>query len=567
MSKYPDIDDDNFYDIINKKYSKYKIPAKKKTLKQICYPKKFTIQLSQQFVENFINPKTPYKGLLVYHGIGSGKTCAAVRITENFKKIKRIIVVTPASLIGNFRQELRSPCAGEHYLTEKDRNQLKKLDPSSELYKSIIAKSDEKINKYYTIYSYNKFIKLIKLNELDLTNTLLVIDEIHNMISESGIYYQKLYETIHSAPKDMRLVIMTATPIYDKPVEIALTMNLLLPLSRQLPTGQEFINMFMDIKYTKKGFEYHVKNMDLFKDYVKGYVSYYRGAPPHVYPKTKFYQKKIQMSNKQFNLYKKIMNKEAKKTKVKDYVNVDISNNFFIGTRVVSNIVYPNNKIGEPGMDSMEDKDYETDMMEILSPKFSFIYRKIKRCSGTLFIYSNFLKYGGINTFASFLEHHGYKDYQKEGPGYKRFAIWSGDQKKEFKEEFKSVFNNPNNTDGSKIKIVLGSPSIKEGVTLLRVQQAHIIEPYWNFSGLDQVIGRVIRYCSHKDMPEEKQLVKVYIYMAVHPKLKTSIDQYIMKMAENKLCVNSKFNLALKESAVDCYLFKNANEEDIVCQE
>ena len=46
--------------------------------------------------------------LLIYHRIGSGKTCSAIQIGEKFKKNKRIIVVVPASLRGNFRNELRS---------------------------------------------------------------------------------------------------------------------------------------------------------------------------------------------------------------------------------------------------------------------------------------------------------------------------------------------------------------------------------------------------------------------------------------------------------------------------
>ena len=168
------------------------------------------------------------------------------------------------------------------------------------------------------------------------------------------------------------------------------------------------------------------------------------------------------------------------------------------------------------------------------------------------------------------LEEYGYKNYEFHGSGRKRFAVWSGDQDPTFKEEVKTVFNNKNNSDGSKIRIILGSPSVKEGISFLRVQEAHIMEPYWNWSRLEQIIGRAVRFCSHKDMEFDKQLVKVYIYLAVHPKLKMSIDQHIMQIAINKKQVNLDFEMALKETAVDCELFKNANvypgEEDIVCE-
>ncbi len=62
-------------------------------------------------------------------------------------------------------------------------------------------------------------------------------------------------------------------------------------------------------------------------------------------------------------------------------------------------------------------------------------------------------------------------------------------------------------------------------------------------------------------MPIEKRIVKVYIYLAVHSKIKSSIDQHIMSMAIQKKIINSQFEKALKEAAIDCELFKNANVE------
>ena len=569
MSQYVDVNDDDFYEFINKKYNRYKIPKQKKTLKEICFPTKYEFQIPQKFLAEFINPKTPYKGILVYHRIGAGKTCTAIKIAENFKKIKKIMIVVPASLKGNFYSELRSFCAGSNYLTDQERQLLKKYHPSSREYIEIIKRSDERIDKYYTIYSYNKFIDLVQTGKINLKNTLLIIDEIHNMISETGTYYENLYDAIHSAPDDLRLVIMSATPIFDKPIEIALTMNLLLR-DEQLPTGGEFVDTFMDITYTSKGPVYNVKNMDLFKDYCRGFISYFRGAPPTAFPKTEMHFVRTKMSENQMRLYKKIISHEAPNAKLGDYVNEDISNSFFIGTRMVSNICFPNRKIGEEGYNSLRNKDLTMVGMRNWSPKFVKILRKIKKADGTVFVYSNFKEYGGIKSFVKFLEHQHFKDYAEHGSGRKRFAIWSGDQSFALKEEIKAVFNNKNNTDGSQIKVILGSPSIREGVSLLRVQEVHILDPYWNNSKLHQVVGRAIRFCSHKDLVADKRLVKVYMYLAVHPDIKMSIDEYILKMAATKERINEQFELALKASAIDCELFKNANiypgEPDIKCE-
>mgnify|MGYP000400900166 CR=1 FL=1 len=578
---YPDTKDPRFYKKLNTKFSRFTIPKKKKTFKQICFPDSFQLQIPQKFLAQYINPNSPYRGVLIYHRIGAGKTCTAVNIGEKWKEHRRVVVVTPASLKGNFKNELRSLCAGNNYLSDKERKLLKELHPKSKEYQDIIKVSDKRIDQHYTVLSYNKFVELSNEGDLNLRNSVLIVDEVQNMVSATGSFYETLYETIHNAPSSLRIVLLSATPMFDKPLEIALTMNLL-RLPKELPIGKDFEKMFIKIRKSSSGrYIYNAKNLDIFKDRIKGYVSFFRGAPPYAFPEGIIRYKKVKMSPFQYKTYLTVLaseekdNKKLKKIKdsgkiFRDGDIIKIPNNFFIGSRVVSNIAFPNKMINEKGLESLEGKCLTVDCLEKFSPKFHKILKKINRCSGTVFVYSNFKEHGGIKTFVKILEAHGYKDYRKFGEGKKRFAIWSGDESTEVKEEIKAVFNNKNNFDGSKLKIMLGSPSIKEGVSLLRVQQVHILEPYWNQSRLDQVIGRAIRYCSHKDMPLEKRAVKVYIYIAWHPKEKESIDQYIQKLASTKKKLISQFESALKESAVDCTLFKHANvyskDEDIQCE-
>lgn len=567
---YPNIEDDDFYKKINTKYKRFTIPPKKKTFKQICFPKQFELQIPQKFLAQYINPKTPYKSILIYHRIGAGKTCTAVNIGEKWKEHRKIVVVTPASLIGNFKNELRSLCTGSEYITNKERDILKTNHPKSKKYQQIIDKSNDKINRHYNIMSYNKFVDLSNQNKLSLKNSVLMIDEVQNMVSTRGTFYETLYNTIHNAPKSLRIVLLSATPMFDKPIEIALTMNLL-RLPKELPRGKEFERTFIKVRKDFKGkYNYSAKNLDLFKERIKGFVSYFRGAPPYAFPESKIRYVKCEMSAFQYKTYLTVLaseekdNKKLKKIKesgkiFKDGDVIKIPNNFFIGSRIVSNIAYPNKMINEAGLISFQGEKLSLNNLKKYSPKFYRILKKIKKSNGTIFIYSNFKEYGGIKTLIKVLKAHGYKDYCKFGEGKKRFSVWSGDESSDVKEEIKAVFNNKYNSDGSKIKIMLGSPSIKEGVSLLRVQQVHILEPYWNQSRVSQVIGRAIRYCSHKDMPVDKRLVKVYIYISHHPKEKESIDQYIQKLANTKKKLINKFEQALKESAIDCALFKNAN--------
>jgi hypothetical protein len=126
------------------------------------------------------------------------------------------------------------------------------------------------------------------------------------------------------------------------------------------------------------------------------------------------------------------------------------------------------------------------------------------------------------------------------------------------KEEIKCIFNRKDNEDGSKIKIMIGSPSVREGVSFKRVRQVHILEPYWNMSRVLQIIGRAIRFCSHKDLPKKDRNVEVYLYLATHQG-DTTIDQYIWSLAKEKSKLIGAFETSLKEVAVDCELFYHRN--------
>ncbi len=566
---YPKIDNEDFYKKINKIYSKYKIPQKKKPFKEFCNPVKYELQLPQKFVSAFVNPSTPYKGVLVYHRIGAGKTCAAIRVGEVFKKQRKIIVVLPASLKGNFRTELRSLCAGNEYLTESERKKLAKLHPSDDEYKQIIKSSDKKIDKYYEIYSYNKFIENVQKRRIKLNKSLLIIDEIQNMVSEEGTYYTELLKLLKKAPSDLRTILLSATPMFDKPYEIGLTINLLRPIN-PLPVGNDFDKTFFDIKKTRNNdYKVSMKNVELFKNSIKGYISYFKGAPSYVFPEMKIKYVRCEMTSFQLSSYKAILRNEENEDTIKlkkrllKTLNVGaMPNHFFIGTRYVSNIVFPNKKIGDEGLASFT-KMKILGNLEKYSTKFHKIMSKIETSTGKVFIYSGFKEFAGLKSFVKVLEAFGYSNYADAGEGHKRFAIWSGDENMSYKEEIKEVYNRKENLNGSKLKIILGSSSIKEGVSFKGVRQVHIIEPYWNLPRLEQVIGRASRFCSHKDLEKQKRNVKVYVYLAVAPERERleTVDEYIYDLSSRKNKLVNEFELAVKQSAVDCELNQFANME------
>jgi superfamily II DNA or RNA helicase len=560
MVKYPNINDKDFQLKIKKIFNEYKMKHKKKSIHEYCYPTKFTFQLPQLFVAEFLNPKTPYKGILLYHRIGAGKTCAGIQIAEKWKEHKKIILVGPASLIGNFYKELRSECTGNIYITKNERKLLSETLPSSKNYHEIIDTVNERIHKYYELYSYHKFTELVNSKKISLKNKVLIIDEVHNIISESGTFYTTFKKAIDNTPNDFRIVIMSATPIYDKPEELGLTMNLLKP-KKDFPDPDEFNKIFLNREITENGVIYTLKNEELLSTLLQGYVSYYAGAPAFVFPKMKLKYVKCKMNKFQLDAYKSFVNHEKQGLFLQSTDILKLPNSFLLGGRFISNVAYPNRKFNEKGSDSFANSYLNMDNLKKFSIKFYKILKKVNRCNGPTFFYSNFKEQGGIEDFRKVLEYHGYSNFLEEGKGRKRYAVWSGDENTKEKDLIRETLNSKDNEDGSQIKIILGSPAIKEGVSLLRIRQVHILEPYWNMSRLEQVIGRAVRFCSHKDLPRSERIVDVYIYLAITSSTSSSrepsIDQQIMSLALRKKILVDEFQDVLKKSSIDYYLFND----------
>ncbi len=552
--------------MITKEFKKYKISSSNEKMEEFCMPKKFTHQPQQKLLPELLQSKlSPWtvdkniRGILLFHQIGAGKTCSSIAIAEEFKKKLNIMYVLPAALVGNLLTELRSECTGDEYLKPNERKELKNLKYDDKEYQKIIEKSNERIEKYYTIYSYHKFVALIQENKIKkLNNTLLFIDEVQNMVSLNGTFYKSLMNVINASDETLKLIILSATPMFDRPLEIALTINLL--KRDNLFSITKFNQDFIGVKNTNEGLVYKAKNMKKFRDNIKNLISYYRGAPPQAYPKSELKVVRCNMSNFQYKSYLTSLSSEGDfvKGSFRDVDILDMPQNFFLGPRIISNIAFPNKSIGEEGFSSFKGDKLQMQNIGNYSIKFYKIMKKINVSEGPIFIYSNFKELGGLKCLIKFLESHGYKNYRNYGEGKKRFAIWSGEESQKIKDEVKFIFNQKVNQDGSRIKIMLGSPSIKEGISLLRVEQVHILEPYWNMSRMLQIMGRAVRFCSHKDVPKSKRFVKIYLYLATYPNEKT-IDQYIWSLAKKKHELIKEFEIALKESAFDCELFHKRN--------
>jgi len=163
-----------------------------------------------------------------------------------------------------------------------------------------------------------------------------------------------------------------------------------------------------------------------------------------------------------------------------------------------------------------------------LSPKMFAIMKNIGKFmkddntpTGKILFYSDFRSDGGSEAFELVLKSNGYtkfnhKDPQKE-PG-KRYTFITGSEGQDERKINKDHFNEEQNKRGEYIQIMIISSAGAEGISLTCVRQVHILEPFWNYVRIDQVLGRAVRMKSHVDLPKEERNVEQYLYLSILPK-------------------------------------------------
>jgi hypothetical protein len=227
----------------------------------------------QKLVREYLLIETPYRGILVYHGLGSGKTCSAIGVAESLLSNRKIFVLLPASLQDNFRQQLRK-CGDPLYISNNHweiRNVRSEADKAPalalgisdaflrtqaryfvtvpdrppnfttfplDMRNSIELQITDMIDSRYTFINYNGLnterVKLLVPEEDPSTsktfeNSVVIIDEAHNLISRvinKSDIARRVYDAIYFA-KNCKVVALSGTPVINRPNEVALFLNLL----------------------------------------------------------------------------------------------------------------------------------------------------------------------------------------------------------------------------------------------------------------------------------------------------------------------------------------------------
>lgn len=226
----------------------------------------------QKFVRDYLQEDSPSRGLLLYHGLGVGKTCASIATAELLATNRNISVLLPASLEINYINEvlkcghpLYSQEQNWSFVNHKAINKLGKKDdvltimdekdynknggfwlsrPNKKSnYKKYNEKQKDQINrqlqsiirKRYNILHYNGLNnkRINQLTEDDtinpFDNSIVIIDEVHNFISRvinGSKIGEKVYELIYNAKK-CKVLCLSGTPLINRPLELAFLVNLI----------------------------------------------------------------------------------------------------------------------------------------------------------------------------------------------------------------------------------------------------------------------------------------------------------------------------------------------------
>ena len=109
---------------------------------------------------------------------------------------------------------------------------------------------------------------------------------------------------------------------------------------------------------------------------------------------------------------------------------------------------------------------------------------------------------------------------------------------------------------GAVIKVLMISASGAEGISLKNVRYVHITEPYWHPARMQQVIGRALRICSHKDLPEALRTVTVFLYLMVFSKEQLASDRSIELRLQDKSKIDNETPLTSDEALFEIATIK-----------
>lgn len=346
----------------------------------ICKNFEFELLPHQKFVKNFLSFQTPYNSLLLYHGLGTGKTCSSIGVAEEFRTYsnqmginKKIMIVCSEFVQANYKKQLFDErklekmsdglwniksCTGNKFLKEINPMNMENLDRDE-----VIKQIKQIIRDSYEFVAYLSFAKSIKkaIDKVSKTDgkeqilelkkiysdRLIIIDEVHNIrdvndapaeeIDEKGKKKTKVknlksttehLKTLVTYADNLKLLLLTGTPMYNEYKEIIWLLNLM-NLNDNRYTIEESDIFDNNGEFIK---DENGKNIgeELLIQKSTGYVSFVKGEDPYMFPfrvypehnDIAYKENSLNLLNADGNYYPKIQLNDVKIDKGIQYLDI-----------------------------------------------------------------------------------------------------------------------------------------------------------------------------------------------------------------------------------------------------
>lgn len=590
---YPRVDDPNFHRKLQLMRDFYTTPKDRH---------RHGLLQHQKFVKKYMAPGTGYNGVLLLHDVGTGKTCTAVAVAEMYRPLmmKPAIVLCPSAVKQQWRDEivnvskatfvagkwvLAASCANRQYAKVVGRV-ARDTRPALE------ATVTRAVNANYEFYGYLEFANRVKATRSvreTFSDRVLIIDEAHHLRSNDASN-KSVHDAILTMLREcsnVKVLLLTATPMYDRAMEIIPLINLL-----RINDGRP--ELAVSDHFNKEG---RFINEAAFGRSVAGYVSYVRGENPTTFPsripahialghKSPAWPSKDHAGRRvsQPDVCEGLVTSQASALQeqrilaalssgeVADREDDDPWKHAYMQA---SSIAFPTEGAADEAFagcfkGSVKDGHMEYrepyagilgEHLERTAPKLARIADLLGACRGVAMVYSFWIS-AGVLPMAVALEERGYR--RVNGPPLlktssrangKTYAILTSAKDITSASARKSILDkmvSPNNTDGSLVSVLLVTNTISEGVNLKHVREVHIMEPWWNMGRSEQIVGRAARYLSHAALPKAEQNLTVYHHVCSLSGDREGIDHICIRAALDKRAEITRVLRVLRAQAFDC---------------
>jgi hypothetical protein len=548
------------------------------------------IQIAEEYI---MRPEFQEKKVLV---VSSGA------VEQNFRtqifEIDRVKIDTIAGTLES------KQCTGRRYLDMLLRIEKEPKNwENPEIRDRLERTADRLINEFYEFTTYATFGSTLVSNLMgsaadlitakqwvkdNLEGRLIIIDEAHNIREGGDVKAAKelskgLAMLAQQVP-NVTLVLLTATPMFDTYREIEYFINLFLWNDKRQSPDE---SVKLDDIFNGEGILKEGPGAETFRRWCQDYVSYVKGENPFTFPfrlpppltvttnlPKSYLNKPIGdrerlrylplVESPAAGIQKTVLQREAGKPSEEGEGDED-------KTLMRATIaVLPENKPFDRVFSS-EGNRYSYVEEPFLTPekignhsaKFKRVLESIERSKGVVLVYSNFVTMGA-QLFAMALEEHGYAPAVGEallanpaysGPTKGKYGLITARLNPKKIERLVKLSKNRKNKNGEALRVIVVSPIASEGIDFRYVRQVHILDPWWNMSRIEQVIGRGLRTCSHADLVFPDQNCTVYLHVVRHGGNRECFDEYTYRIrVEPKAVKIARVRKAMAEYAMDCPL-------------